>query len=212
MTSWQIAKTIGLVLDSLGELDDPVPEPLRRQEGLMTMRAALEGVHRPEDEGRIPDAVRTLRWHEALILQTALLQQRQLVRAMAATPRPAGELRAAFDRGLPFTLTPDQAEVGDRVAADLIGAWPMNRLVQGEVGSGKTLVALRAMLQVAESGGQSALIAPTEVLAAQHLRSIAAMLGPDLAPRLMPTLLTGQMAAADRRKRLFASRRGRRSS
>jgi len=72
--------------------------------------------------------------------------------------------------------------------------------VQGEVGSGKTLVALRAMLQVAESGGQSALIAPTEVLAAQHVRSIARMLGPELAPELMPTLLTGQLPAAERRK------------
>jgi ATP-dependent DNA helicase RecG len=81
-----------------------------------------------------------------------------------------------------------------------VGDWPMNRLVQGEVGSGKTLVALRAMLQVAESGGQAALIAPTEVLAAQHLRSITRMLGPQLAPELMPTLLTGQLTAAERRK------------
>ena len=90
--------------------------------------------------------------------------------------------------------------MGDQIAHDLQGDWPMNRLVQGEVGSGKTLVALRAMLQVAESGGQSALIAPTEVLAGQHVRSIARMLGPRLAPELMPTLLTGQMPVADRRK------------
>ncbi|MET0303326.1 MAG: DEAD/DEAH box helicase, partial [Microbacteriaceae bacterium] len=101
---------------------------------------------------------------------------------------------------LPFERTPDQIAVGAQVERDLEGDWPMNRLVQGEVGSGKTLVALRAMLQVAESGGQSALIAPTEVLAGQHVRSIARMLGPQLAPELMPTLLTGQMPAAERRK------------
>src|SRR5690606_4343703 len=105
-----------------------------------------------------------------------------------------------FDAALPFDRTADQVTVGDRIAADLTGSWPMNRLVQGEVGSGKTLVALRAMLQVAESGGQAALIAPTEVLAAQHLRSITRMLGPKLAPELMPTLLTGQLAAPERRR------------
>ncbi|MDN2858922.1 DEAD/DEAH box helicase, partial [Campylobacter coli] len=84
-----------------------------------------------------------------------------------------------FDAVLPFTLTGDQAAVGREIAHDLATAEPMHRLVQGAVGAGKTLVALRAMLAVADSGGQSALLAPTEVLAAQHLRSIADMLGPD---------------------------------
>jgi ATP-dependent DNA helicase RecG len=198
--SWQIAKTMALVLDALGPLDDPLPPALRARERLLPARDAIERMHRPDFEDQIADAVRTLRWHEALVLQTALLQQRQFVRAMSATPRPAGALLEAFDAALPFARTPDQVEVGERVAADLVGDWPMNRLVQGEVGSGKTLVALRAMLQVAQSGGQSALIAPTEVLAAQHLRSIAAMLGPALAPQLIPTLLTGQMPAAERRR------------
>ncbi len=140
--------------------------------------------------------------HEAFVLQTALLQQRQFVRALSATKRPAeaGGLLERFDAILPFELTADQQSVGAQLEADLVADWPMNRLVQGEVGSGKTLVALRAMLQVAESGGQSALIAPTEVLAGQHLRSIARMLGPELAPEIMPTLLTGQMPAAERRK------------
>ena len=120
--------------------------------------------------------------------------------------REPGALLERFDAALPFALTPDQVTVGDQIAHDLAGDWPMNRLVQGEVGSGKTLVALRAMLQVAESGGQSALIAPTEVLAGQHLRSIARMLGPRLAPELMPTLLTGQMPAAERRKAALRDR------
>lgn len=200
VASWQISTIVGHALDLLGPLDDPLPEVLREAEQLLDFRTALERVHRPESEDQVPDAIRTLRWHEALILQTALLQQRGLVRALSAIPRPAGALRDRFDAALPFALTPDQESVGQAIATDLVGPWPMNRLVQGEVGSGKTLVALRAMLQVAESGGQAALIAPTEVLAGQHLRSLTRMLGPNLAPELMPTLLTGQMGAAERRK------------
>jgi ATP-dependent DNA helicase RecG len=105
-------------------------------------------------------------------------------------------------------LTHDQLTVGAEIERDLAGGVPMNRLVQGEVGSGKTLVALRAMLAVADSGGQSAFLAPTEVLAAQHLRSLVSSLGPDLAARLRPTLLTGQLPAADRRRALLATASG----
>ncbi|MDR6691123.1 ATP-dependent DNA helicase RecG [Microbacterium sp. 1154] len=197
-----VQKTISLVLDGLGEVDDPLPDDVRARRGLLPARAALEQIHRPESDDDIPPAIATLRMHEAFVLQTALLQQRQFVRALSATKRPAapGGLLERFDAILPFELTPDQQSVGAQLEADLVADWPMNRLVQGEVGSGKTLVALRAMLQVAESGGQSALIAPTEVLAGQHLRSIARMLGPELAPEIMPTLLTGQMPAAERRK------------
>ncbi|MDF2665113.1 MAG: recG [Microbacterium sp.] len=197
-----VQKTISLVLDALGDIDDPLPDDLRARRGLLPARTALEQIHRPEEDDDIPPAVATLRMQEAFVLQTALLQQRQFVRALSATKRPAhpGGLLERFDRILPFELTPDQQSVGAQIQADMVADWPMNRLVQGEVGSGKTLVALRAMLQVAESGGQSALIAPTEVLAAQHLRSIARMLGPELAPELMPTLLTGQLPAAERRK------------
>ena len=202
LQTWQIAKFVGRMLDALGDVAEPVPAAVREREGLLTARAALEQIHRPKTRNDIDPAVRTLRMHEALTLQTALLQQRDAVRALAATSRPAspGGLRERFDAALPYTLTPDQQAVGEQIERDLVGSWPMNRLVQGEVGSGKTLVALRAMLQVAESGGQAALIAPTEVLAAQHLRSIAKMLGPELAPLVMPTLLTGQMPAAERRK------------
>lgn len=200
--TWQIAKLIGRVLDGLEEVPDPLPAPVREREDLLEARMALEQIHRPRTRNDIDPAVRTLRMHEALVLQTALLQQRDAVRALSATARPAqpGGLLERFDRALPYTLTDDQQSVGAQVAADLVGSWPMNRLVQGEVGSGKTLVALRAMLQVAESGGQAAFIAPTEVLAGQHLRSITRMLGPELAPLVMPTLLTGQLGAADRRR------------
>ncbi len=200
IASWQVRKIVDLVLDGLGPVADPLPDDLRSAEGLLDARTAIERIHRPDSEQQIALARSTLRMHEAFVLQVALLQQRQLVREMSATRREPGDLLAAFDSALPFVRTPDQLAVGDQIARDLQGDWPMNRLVQGEVGSGKTLVALRAMLQVAQSGGQSALIAPTEVLAGQHLRSIARMLGPALAPELMPALLTGQMPAAERRK------------
>lgn len=202
LTSVTLQKLIGQVLDQLGEVADPLPAELRAQYRLLGAREGLEKIHRPKTRAEADAAISTLRWHEAFVLQSALLQQRESVRAMQAHPRPAaaGGYLARFDAQLPFVRTPDQLAVGEQIAADLVGDWPMNRLVQGEVGSGKTLVALRAMLQVAESGGQAALIAPTEVLAAQHLRSIARMLGPDLSAELMPTLLTGQMAAADRKK------------
>ncbi len=200
VSSWVFARVVAHLLDVLEAPADPLPEALRETQVLLPFRAALEGIHRPATESDIATARQTLRWQEALVLQTALLQQRQAVRELAATPRAAGALIERFDAELPFALTADQVSVGESVAADLVGRWPMNRLVQGEVGSGKTLVALRAMLQVAQSGGQSALIAPTEVLAAQHLRSITRMLGPQLAPELMPTLLTGQLPAAERRK------------
>ena len=200
VASWQFKKIIDLVLDGLGEVPDPLPEALRARHGLLDARTAIEHIHRPDFEDQIDRARETLRWHEAFVLQAALLQQRQFVRALSATKRSPGRLLERFDAILPFPRTDDQLSVGTQIEHDLEGDWPMNRLVQGEVGSGKTLVALRAMLQVAESGGQSALIAPTEVLAAQHVRSIARMLGPDLAPELMPTLLTGQLAAAERRR------------
>jgi ATP-dependent DNA helicase RecG len=200
IASWQLTKIIALVLDGLGPVPDPLPDELRARHGLLEAREAIERIHRPGFEDQIERARSTLRMHEAFVLQAALLQQRAFVRALAATRRAPGALQERFDEALPFPRTPDQISVGEQIERDLQGDWPMNRLVQGEVGSGKTLVALRAMLQVAQSGGQSALIAPTEVLAAQHLRSIARMLGPQLAPELMPTLLTGQMPAAERRK------------
>ncbi|MCW3494251.1 ATP-dependent DNA helicase RecG [Microbacterium sp. SSM24] len=200
IASWQFKKIVDLVLDGLGAVPDPLTDELRARGGLLDARTAIERIHRPDFEDQIEPARETLRMHEAFVLQVALLQQRAFVRALSATRRVPGALLERFDVGLPFPRTPDQVSVGDQVERDLQGEWPMNRLVQGEVGSGKTLVALRAMLQVAESGGQSALIAPTEVLAAQHVRSIARMLGPQLAPELMPTLLTGQLTAAERRK------------
>ncbi|CAN5290414.1 ATP-dependent DNA helicase RecG [soil metagenome] len=205
VASWQLQKAIGVVLDTLPPIDDPVPDAVRSARGLMQFRRALELVHRPTVDADWGAARKALRFQEAFVLQAALLQQRQRLREVAATARLAGSLLSGFDATLPFTLTGDQRVVGEEISADLAAAVPMNRLVQGEVGSGKTLVALRAMLAVAESGGQSALLAPTEVLAHQHLRSMVRTLGPDLAARLRPTLLTGQLPVAERRKALLAA-------
>lgn len=205
VASWQVAKAMAIVLDGLGELPDPIPDEVRTRENLLGYREALERIHRPETDADAHVARDTLRHREAFLLQAALLQQRQIARFEETTPRvpSAGGLLERFDAALPFDLTGDQKHVGAEIADDLANPVPMNRLVQGEVGSGKTLVALRAMLAVADSGGQAALLAPTEVLAAQHLRSIVRSLGPDLAATLMPTLLTGQLPVAERRRAML---------
>jgi ATP-dependent DNA helicase RecG len=205
VASWQLQKAIGVVLDTLPALDDPVPDAVRAARKLMSYSKAVELIHRPHKDSDWGAARKALRFQEAFVLQAALLQQRQLLRESAATPRTAGALLEGFDARMPFTLTGDQVKVGEEITADLAASTPMNRLVQGEVGSGKTLVALRAMLAVAQSGGQSALLAPTEVLASQHLRSIVKTLGPDLAAQLRPTLLTGQLPTAERKKALLAT-------
>ncbi|WP_374010864.1 ATP-dependent DNA helicase RecG [Leifsonia sp. LS-T14] len=205
VASWQVQKAVELALDALGAVPDPVPDAVVAERGLMPFREALEGIHRPQKDSQWQRARDALRFQEAFVLQAALLQQRAATRQVAATPRTPvpGGLLERFDAALPFSLTDDQDVVGGEIERDLAAPVPMHRLVQGEVGSGKTLVALRAMLAVADSGGQSALLAPTEVLASQHLRSIAAMLGPDLSAQLMPTLLTGQLSAAERKRALL---------
>jgi ATP-dependent DNA helicase RecG len=207
VASWQLQKTIAVVLDTLPPLPDPVPEVVRADRRLMPYSRAVELIHRPLVDADYYAARKTLRFQEAFVLQAALLEQRAVLRRLAAVarvPKPGGYLER-FDAQLPFVRTGDQVTVGEEIAEDIAQDSPMNRLVQGEVGSGKTLVALRAMLAVADSGGQSALLAPTEVLAGQHLRSIVKTLGPDLAASLRPTLITGQMPVADRRKATLAA-------
>ncbi|MET0806089.1 MAG: DEAD/DEAH box helicase, partial [Lacisediminihabitans sp.] len=207
IASWQIAAAVGVVLDGLPPLPDPVPFEVRTARKLMSYSRALELIHRPQKEIDWRAAQKSLRFQEAFVLQAALLEQRALLRqqtSVARIPKPGGYLER-FDAQLPFTRTGDQITVGEEIADDLASTSPMNRLEQGEVGSGKTHVALRAMLAVADSGGQSALLAPTEVLAGQHLRSIVKTLGPDLAAQLRPTLITGQLPTADRKRALLAA-------
>jgi ATP-dependent DNA helicase RecG len=209
LASWQLAKAIGVALDTLPPaLDDPVPPAASEGRGLIPFRRALELVHRPATDADWHAAQAALRFQEAFVLQAALLRDRAQRRAESTAVRRPGSRSAEFEERLPFALTGDQVAVGAEIERDLASGTPMNRLVQGEVGSGKTLVALRAMLAVADSGGQSAFLAPTEVLAGQHLRSLVGALGPDLASRLRPTLLTGSMPAADRRRALLAAASG----
>ncbi|MBN9606236.1 MAG: ATP-dependent DNA helicase RecG [Actinomycetales bacterium] len=208
MPSWKLQQALGVLLDGLGPLEDPVPAEVRTARGLIPFGEALRKVHRPESDRDWRAAHDALRFQEAFLLQTALLAQRAERAAAGATPREPGAILDGFDAALPFPLTGDQTRVGAEIADDLAEPEPMNRLVQGEVGSGKTLVAVRAMLTVAQSGGQTAFLAPTEVLAGQHLRAIASALGPDLAARLRPTLITGSMPAADRKRALLAAASG----
>ena len=204
----KIRAVIQAQVDALPALDDPVPAEVRARRGMLDLREALRLLHRPRTEADWHAGQETLRFHEALVLQASLLRRRAEFRSRRTVARVPGRISAEFDERMPFTLTDDQAAVGAAIEADLASGIPMNRLVQGEVGSGKTLVALRAMLAVADSGGQAAFLAPTEVLAGQHLRSIVQTLGPDLAARLRPTLLTGQLPVADRRRAMLAAASG----
>ncbi|MDX6344150.1 MAG: ATP-dependent helicase RecG, partial [Trebonia sp.] len=180
LTSWTISRHIDTVLETLDAGEDPLPAELRARHDLWPRELAIRAIHRPTDREDIRQATKRLKWDEAFTMQAALAQRRHAAAAMPAVPRPPIEdgIAAAFDRRLPFTLTEGQRSVGEVIAHDLACAYPMNRLLQGEVGSGKTVVAVRAMLQVVDAGGQAALLAPTEVLAQQHYRSITALLGP----------------------------------
>ena len=215
LPSWLVAKAVRIVLDQLepGDVADPIPEELRREAELVDAYTAYCWVHRPDDSGQWKAARKRLRHEDALILQVALAQRRahhEATRTAVAWPVPeeGGSLRADLDARLPYDLTAGQKRVGEEISADLARTVPMQRLLQGDVGSGKTLVALRAMLQVVGGGGQTALLAPTEVLAAQHHSSLEAVLGPmarlgmlggaERATRVH--LLTGSTPAAQRRR------------
>ncbi|MFD9703587.1 ATP-dependent DNA helicase RecG [Lentzea sp. NPDC059081] len=214
INTWNIANCVKQLLEIWdGPGEDPLPADFRAEQGLIGLEDALRSIHRPDSWAQISVAQQRLKWDEALAVQLTLAQRRK-----ASTARPApscarrsGGILDAFDARLPFTLTNGQVEVGEQIASDLESTVPMNRLLQGEVGSGKTMVALRAMLQAVDAGRQSAMLAPTEVLAAQHARSLQEMLG-DLAQAgqlggaedaTRVTLLTGSMNTAQRRQALL---------
>jgi len=157
---------------------DPMPSPMRAQRELMDLNTALHQIHQPDSWAMITLAKKRLKWDEAFATQVSLVQRRMRAADWPALPRPARSagLLSAFDAALPYQLTGGQVTVGGEIAADLSAKHPMHRLLQGEVGSGKTLCALRGILQVVDAGGQAALLAPTEVLAAQHYRNIRALL------------------------------------
>lgn len=205
VTTWMIQKALGIVLDTLESIADEVPELLIKKHKLLPINKALEQIHRPSTKSEASSAKKTLVYREAFLLQSNLIQRRvnnELSPATARSSKRDGYLRR-FDATLPFTLTSGQVAVSQELTADLAKTYPMNRLLQGEVGSGKTLVALRAMLAVSDSDGQSALLAPTEVLASQHFRSIEKSLGEVLAKEVGLTLLTGQLPTDARKKAML---------
>ncbi|MGW1491812.1 ATP-dependent DNA helicase RecG [Streptomyces sp. NPDC002402] len=213
LESWKIAKAVDAALPRAREAVDPLPDALREGRDLVPLPEALLKIHRPHTKADIAVARDRLKWDEAFVLQVALARRRYAdtqLPAVARTPRPDGMLDA-FDAKLPFTLTDGQQKVTKEIFDDLATEHPMHRLLQGEVGSGKTMVALRAMLAVVDAGGQAAMLAPTEVLAQQHHRSITEMMG-ELAEGGMlggaehatkVVLLTGSMGAAARRQALL---------
>ncbi|MDE2386539.1 MAG: ATP-dependent DNA helicase RecG [Actinomycetales bacterium] len=205
VTTWAIGRAMGVVLDTLDAIDDELPVELVARHGLMAVDDAIHKIHQPKQHAEWRAARDTLKFHEAFALQSTLITRRALNQAAPGVARvgKSGGMLDAFDAALPFTLTAGQRAVGEQLVEDLARPHPMNRLLQGEVGSGKTLVAVRAMLTVADSGAQSALLAPTEVLAAQHFASIKRSLGDDLAAKVGLTLVTGQMPQAERKRAML---------
>ncbi|WP_018253713.1 ATP-dependent DNA helicase RecG [Salinispora mooreana] len=216
--TWVIARCVRVVLDTVDPPADPVPATVRSARNLVGLGVALREVHRPSSKEALYRARRRLKWDEAFAVQLTLVRRKRQAADRPARPRPGvdGGLRDAFDARLPYQLTDGQREVGTEIATDLAAAHPMHRLLQGEVGSGKTVVALRAMLQVVDAGGQAALLAPTEVLAAQHYRGILDLLGSlgragelDAAEHATRVeLVTGSLGAAARRRALGEVRSG----
>ncbi|MCW2818906.1 MAG: recG [Marmoricola sp.] len=209
ITTWQLEETIDLALQLVDHVPEVLPAAVREAHDLVDARQALRWIHRPDTWAQRTRAATRLKWDEAFVAQSVLVRRRLAVEGTVANPRPGrpGGILDAFDARLPFALTEGQRRVGEEIGDELGRGHPMQRLLQGEVGSGKTVVSLRAMLQVVDSGGQAALLAPTEVLAQQHHRSITAMLGDLAAGGLLGgaehatrvALLTGSANAAARR-------------
>jgi ATP-dependent DNA helicase RecG len=210
LRTWTVAECAGLALETLSGLEDPVPLWARDQAGVVDLETAFRYVHQPQNFAEVEQGRERLRFDEAFGLQLTMAYRRADAASHRAEPRPrrSGGLLDAFDARLPFTLTGGQQEVSEQIFAELARSSPMQRLLQGEVGSGKTLVALRAMLAVVDAGGQAALLAPTEVLAGQHFSTVSRLLG-DLGEggtlgavenATGVVLITGSQSAAQRRE------------
>ncbi len=218
LPSWKIAQCINLSIGAIDEIADFMPEKILNERGYPSLQQAIVQIHNPVDLDSADKSRARITFDEALLMQLLLLERRAELRALKAVarrPKISGIL-TAFDASLPWQLTPGQVQVSAEIECDLAAPYPMHRLLQGEVGSGKTVVALRAMLAVIDSGGQAALLAPTEVLAAQHLRTIEKLLGPlaqggmlggsEIATKV--TLLTGSQSAAARKEALAMAASG----
>ncbi len=208
LRTWTVAACVAMVLDGLDQLGDPLPEWVRHEAGLAELPQAWRMVHQPETRADVERGRHRLRFDEAFGLQLAMAYRRADAARHGAIARPkvTGGLLDAFDARLPFELTAGQRAVSAEIMAELAGTSPMQRLLQGEVGSGKTVVALRAMLATIDAGGQAALLAPTEVLAGQHFATVRRMLGDLVGGGIFGgdhstdvVLITGSMSAAARR-------------
>ena len=179
LRTWTIADCAALALESLSGMEDPLPPWLREVAGVVDLETAFRSVHQPSDKSVVTEGRQRLRFDEAFALQLTMAYRRADAASHRAVPRSqrSGGLLEAFDDRLPFSLTEGQIAVSKEIMTELGRTQPMQRLLQGEVGSGKTVVALRAMLAVVDAGGQAALLAPTEVLAAQHYQTVTRMLG-----------------------------------
>ena len=202
LTTWKIQKAISITLDSI-EIPELLPAKLLEEQKHIPLQEAIHQIHSPSTKHDFLEAQDSLRFHEAMVLQLQLSQQRAVNASSSSETRVSGELLSTFDKSLPFELTSGQKKVSTEIFVDLASGNPMHRLLQGEVGSGKTLVALRTILTVAESGGQSALLAPTEVLVNQHFQSLRESLGEQLSQKLGLRLLTGQMPQQERKRALL---------
>ena len=203
LASWAIARAVGMVLDHLDDADvpDPVPADVRERAGFTSHAECLRALHQPETDEDYQQARKALAFAEAFVLQVGLAAQRRGVRAVAALASPVdAPLCERFRSSLPFELTDSQREAVAQIGADLAGEVPMQRLLQGDVGSGKTVVALSALLQVVAAGHQGAFVAPTEVLAEQHAASLRALLEPLGMDAPDVRLLTGSTTPAARRE------------
>ena len=218
MPSWKISQCAQLAIGSLEEIEDFLPSSIREKHNYPSLHQALVQLHQPADLDHAELSRERLTFDEAFLLQSLLVMRRIELKKLNSTSRKriSGGLLDAFDATLPFELTAGQVAVCKEIESDLSQPHPMHRLLQGEVGSGKTIVALRAMLAVVDSGGQAALLAPTEVLAAQHLRTIQNLLG-DLGQGGMlggsdkatqVTLITGSQNAAARKEALAMAATG----
>jgi ATP-dependent DNA helicase RecG len=218
LPTWKVAECARLALAALSGAEDPWPDWLRERAGVMGLPDAFAAVHHPASLAEAEHGAERLRFDEAMATQLTMAYRRADAASRPAVPRHrvAGGLLDAFDARLPFTLTDGQTEVSGAILEDLAKPRPMQRLLQGEVGSGKTVVALRAMLAVVDAGGQAALLAPTEVLASQHFQTIRTLLGdlgqgrmlgtPDVATDVV--LLTGSLPAAAKKVAMLRAASG----
>lgn len=208
LPSWKISQCVQLALSALDDVDDPIPDEYRERFAYPSLKQALIDVHQPTSADSAERAKERLTFDEALSLQVFLVQRKSEIRTthLAKRRKKVGSSLEQFDKALPFTFTAGQVRVSKEIEEDLLSEYPMYRLLQGDVGSGKTIIALRSMLAMVDCGAQAALLAPTEVLAQQHFRNFNSLLGP-LAEKGMlggstegtrVTLLTGSLTAQEK--------------